>query len=380
MIDFEATEEQKALVDTARRFVKERIIPVAAQADRDSRLPMDIFKDAWKLGLVNPTLDAEYGGAGLSDLDSTFITEELAYGCTGIQTSLTANTLGLTPLRLAGTAEQKKKYLGWLSSEPIFCSYATTEPGAGSDVAGMRTKAVKESDGSYVLNGQKAWITNANHASFITIFATENQELRHKGIGAFLVHRDAKGVTVGKHEDKLGQRASDTAVVTLEDVRVPAFQVLAPPGQGFKLAMETFNQTRPDIGSAALGLMRRCLDECVRYAKERKTFGKPIGEHQLVAAMIAEMVIRIEATTHLVRKAAWSLDRNIRNPLVSSCAKAYGADSAMATAIDAVQIFGGNGYVKEYPVEKLMRDAKILQIYEGTSQIQRIVIAKSVLA
>ena len=379
MIDFELTEEQNALIDSVRRFVKERVIPVAKECDRDSRFPMDVFKDAWKLGFVNPTLDAELGGAGLSDLDSTFLTEELAYGCTGIQTSITANTLGLTPIRLAGSAEQKKKYLGWLVSEPIHCSYATTEPGAGSDVAGMRCKATKQADGSYVLNGQKAWITNANFASFYVIFATDNPESRHKGIGSFIVHRDAKGVSVGKHEDKLGQRASDTAVVTLEDVHVPAAQVLAPPGHGFKLAMETFNQTRPDIGAAALGLMRRCLDECVAYAKERKTFGQPISQHQLVQAMIAEMAIRIEATSLLVRKAAWNLDKGVRNPVVSSYAKAYGADSAMATATDAVQIFGGNGYVKEYPVEKLMRDAKILQIYEGTSQIQRIVIAKNIL-
>ena len=379
MIDFELTEEQNALIETARRFTKERIIPVAAEADRKSEFPKDVFKEAWKLGFVNPTLDAEFGGAGLSDLDSTFITEELAYGCTGIQTSITANTLGLTPLRLAGTPEQKKKYLGWLASEPIFCSYATTEPGAGSDVAGLRTKAVKQADGSYVLSGQKAWITNANFASFFTIFATENAESRHKGIGSFIVHRDAKGLTVGKHEDKLGQRASDTAVVTLDEVHVPAAQVLAQPGHGFKLAMETFNQTRPDIGAGALGLMRRCLDVCVAYAKERKTFGQPIAQHQLVQWMIAEMAIRIEATSLLVRKAAWNLDKGVRNPVVSSYAKAYGADSAMATAVDAVQIFGGNGYVKEYPVEKLMRDAKILQIYEGTSQIQRIVIAKNIL-
>jgi acyl-CoA dehydrogenase len=379
MISFDLTEEQTALVETARRFTKERIIPVAAQCDRDAKFPQEVFKEAWKLGFVNPTLDAEYGGSGLSDLDSTFVTEELAYGCTGIQTSITANTLGLTPIRLAGSAEQKKKYLGWLASEPIFCSYATTEPGAGSDVAGLRTKATKQSDGSYVLSGQKAWITNANFASFFTIFATENAELRHKGIGAFIVHRDQKGVSVGKHEDKLGQRASDTAVVTLDDVVVPAAQVLAPPGHGFKLAMETFNQTRPDIGAGALGLMRRCLDECVAYAKERKTFGQPISQHQLVQWMIAEMAIRVEATSLLVRKAAWNLDQGVRNPVVSSYAKAYGADSAMATATDAVQVFGGNGYVKEYPVEKLMRDAKILQIYEGTSQIQRIVIAKNIL-
>jgi acyl-CoA dehydrogenase len=379
MIDFEITEEQKALIETARRFAKERIIPVAAECDRESRFPKDVFLEAWKIGLVNPTLPAAYGGGGFSDVDCTFITEELAYGCSGIQTSMTANTLGLTPIKLAGSEEQKKKYLGWLASEPIFCSYATTEPGAGSDVAGIQTRAVKDGAGGYVLNGQKAWITNANYASFITIFATENPELKHKGIGAFIVHKDAKGLKVGKHEDKLGQRASDTAVVMLEDVHVPAAQVLAHPGHGFKVAMETFNQTRPDIGAIATGLMRRCLDECVAYAKERKTFGVPIAQHQLVQAMIAEMAIRVEATSLLVRKAAWNLDKGIRNPIISSFAKAYGADSAMATATDAVQIFGGNGYVKEYPVEKLMRDAKILQIYEGTSQIQRLVIAKNVL-
>jgi len=380
MIDFEITEEQKALIETARRFAKERIIPIAASCDRDATFPRELFDEAWKLGLVNTTLPSEYGGPGLSDLDSSFVTEELAYGCSGIQTSFTANTLGMTPLKLAGSPEQKKKYLGWLGREPIFASYATTEPGAGSDVAGLQTRAQKENGGGYVLNGQKSWITNASLASFYTIFATENSELRQKGIGAFLVHRDAKGLSIGKHEDKMGQRASDTAVVTLEDVRVPSEQVLAPPGHGFKLAMETFNQTRPDIGAMATGVMRRCLDECVAYAKERKTFGKPIAEHQLVQAMIAEMAIRVEATSLLVRKAAWNLDRGIRNPIVSSFAKAYGADSAMATATDAVQVFGANGYVKEYPVEKLMRDAKVLQIYEGTSQIQRIVIAKTVLA
>jgi acyl-CoA dehydrogenase len=380
MIDFELTEEQKALIDTARRFAKERIIPVAAECDRESKFPKDVFKAAWEIGLVNPTLPAQYGGPGLSDLDSAMITEELAYGCSGIQTSMTANTLGLTPIKLAGSEEQKKKYFGWLTSEPIQVSYATTEPGAGSDVAGLQTRAVKQSDGSYVLTGTKAWITNANLSSFFVIFATENPELRHKGIGAFIVHRDAKGLSVGKHEDKLGQRASDTAQVMLDGVHVPAAQVLAPPGHGFKVAMETFNQTRPDIGAIAVGLMRRCLDESVAYAKERKTFGTAIANHQLVQAMLAEMAIRIHATRLLVHKAAWALDKGIRDPLTSSLAKAYGADSAMQSAIDAVQVFGGNGYVKEYPVEKLMRDAKILQIYEGTAQIQRLVIAKQLLA
>jgi acyl-CoA dehydrogenase len=380
MFEFEPTEEQNALRDAARRFAKERIIPIAAACDRDSRFPKDVFDDAHGLGLVNPTIPTEYGGSGLSDLDLTFITEELAYGCSGICTSMNANTLAATPIKLAGSDDQKKKYLGWLAKEPILASYATSEPNAGSDVAGMQCRAKKQPDGSWILNGTKQWITNATHASFYVIFATEDPALKHKGIGAFIVERAQSGVSVGEHEDKLGQRASDTNTIILEDVRVPAAQVLAPPGQGFKVAMETFNQTRPDIGAIACGIMRRCLEECVAYAKERKTFGVPIGQHQMVGAMLAEMAIRYEATYLLVKKAAWNLDRNVRNPIVSSYAKAFGADSAMQCAIDAVQVFGGNGYTKEYPVEKLMRDAKILQIYEGTSQIQRVVISRSLLS
>ena len=379
MIDFELTDEQRTLIDTARRFTRERIIPVAAECDRDSKFPKAVFEEAWNLGLVNTTVPAEYGGAGLSDLDNVLLVEQMAYGCTGIQTSITANTLAATPIILAGNDAQKKKYLGWLTAEPVYASYATTEPAAGSDVAGLQTIASKDSAGGYVLNGQKCWITNASMASFYVIFATVDPALRHKGIGAFIVARDTPGLKVGRHEDKLGQRASDTAVVMLEDVKVPAENVLAPPGQGFKVAMETFNQTRPDIGAIATGLMQRCLEECVAYAKERKTFGVPIASHQLVQAMIAEMAIRVEATRLLTYKAAWNLDKGIRNPIVSSFAKAFGADAAMATAVDAVQVFGGNGYVKDYPVEKLMRDAKVLQIYEGTSQIQRLVIAKNVL-
>jgi acyl-CoA dehydrogenase len=379
MFDFEPTEEQQALIDTTRRFVRARIIPIAAECDREARFPMDVFVEGHKLGLVNPTIPSEYGGPGLSDVEATLIHEELAYGCSGIQTSFTANTLALTPIKLAGTPEQKKKYLGWLASEPIHAAYATSEPSMGSDVAGMQCRATKDGAGGYVLNGTKQWITNANLASLYVIFATEDPALKHKGIGAFIVERSQEGIRPGKHEDKLGQRASDTAPVTLEDVRIPASQVLALPGQGFKLAMETFNQTRPDIGAGAVGLMRRCLDECVTYARERKAFGVPIAQHQLVAAMIAEMKIRIEAASLLVRKASWALDKGIRDPLVSSCAKAYSADAAMQTAIDAVQVFGGYGYVKDYPVEKLMRDAKIFQIYEGTAQVQRIVIGRQVL-
>lgn len=378
MVDFSLSEEHKALVDTARRFTKERITPVAAECDHASRFPMDVFKEAWNIGLINPTVPAEYGGSGMGELENTLITEELAYGCTGIQTSMLANGLALTPIKLGGNDEQKKKYFGLLTSEPVLASYCTTEPDAGSDVAGLKTRFTQHGD-DYVLNGQKCWITNASYASFYVVFATEDPNKRHKGIAAFIVDRETPGLRVGKKEDKLGQRASDTAQVFFEDVKVPKANLLAPAGHGFKLAMETFNQTRPDIAASATGLMRRCLDECVAYAKERKTFGTPIANHQLVQWMIAEMAIRMEGTRLLYQKAAWNLDNGVREPIVSSFAKAYGADSAMQTAVDAVQVFGGNGYVKEYPVEKLMRDAKVLQIYEGTSQIQRLVIAKQLL-
>ncbi|MEI8357358.1 MAG: acyl-CoA dehydrogenase family protein [Deltaproteobacteria bacterium] len=376
MIDFELTDEQRALIETARKFTRDRIIPIAAECDRDEKFPDDVFKAAWENGLANPTLPTEYGGLGLGDIDGTLINEELAYGCTGIATSIMANTLGMTPIKLAGSEAQKKKYLGWLANEPVMVSYATSEPAAGSDVAGLQCRARRMPDGSWVLNGTKAWITNAGLASFYVIFATENPEARHKGIGAFILGRDNPGLKTGKREDKLGQRASDTRQVMLEDAVVPPEDVLVEPGLGFKLAMETFNQTRPDIGALATGLMRRALDESLAYAKQRVAFGRPIAEQQLVQQMLAEMAIRIEATGLLVRKAAWNLERGIRNPIVSAYAKAYGADAAMQSALDAVQIFGGNGYVKEYPVEKLMRDAKLLQIYEGTAQIQRVVIAR----
>jgi acyl-CoA dehydrogenase len=378
-MDFLLSDEHKGLVDTAKRFVKERVIPVAAECDRESKFPMDVFRAAWELGLVNPSVPEEYGGAGLGEFENALITEQLAYGCSGIQTSITANQLALTPIRLAGNDDQKRRYLGLLTSEPVMASYATSEPDAGSDVAGLKTRFRKVGD-DYVLNGQKCWITNASYARFYVVFATADTASKHKGIAAFIVDRDSEGLRVGKKEDKLGQRASDTAVLHLDDVVVKKENLLAPEGQGFKLAMETFNQTRPDIAAGATGLMQRALDESVGYARERKAFGVPIGQHQLVAAMLAEMAIRVEATRLLYMKAAWQLDKHHRDPMISSIAKAYGADSAMQTAIDAVQVFGGNGFTKEYPVEKLMRDAKVLQIYEGTSQIQRIVIAKQLLS
>ena len=376
MLNFGLSDEQRALIDAAKRFTRERIIPVAAACDRESRFPKDVFEAAHELGLVNASVSAEYGGPGLGELENALIAEQLAFGCTGIQTSLLANTLALTPIKLAGNEDQKKKYLGMLTASPLFASYCTTEPSGGSDVAGLKTTFKAHGD-DYVLNGEKCWITNASFASFYVVFATSDPSKRHKGIAAFIVDRDSAGLRVGKHEDKLGQRASDTAAVHFEDVKVPKANLLASEGEGFKLAMETFNQTRPDIGAMATGLMQRCLEESVAYAKERKTFGVAISEHQLVQAMLAEMAIGAEATRLLYQKAAWNLDNGVRDPIVSSYAKAYGADTAMQSALDCVQVFGGNGYVKDYPAEKLMRDAKVLQIYEGTSQIQRLVIARA---
>ena len=379
MLNFELTPEQKTLVDETRRFTREKIIPIAGEADKTHEFPMDIYKEAWELGLVGPNIPEAYGGAGMGEVDHVLLTEELAFGCTGIQTSMTANVLAATPILIAGNDAQKKKYLGMLTSEPVFAAYALTEPAAGSDAAGIQARCRKDGN-DWIVSGSKCFITNAAWASWYIVFATVDPSLRHSGIMAFVIDRDSQGVSVGKTEDKLGQRASNTAVVNFDDVRVPADNVLAEQGHGFKLAMQTFDRTRPDIGAGACGLIRRALEESIAYALERKTFGVPIAEHQMVQALIAEMGIKYEATRLLVHKSAWQIDQGGRNSLVASYSKAFGADSAMQVATDAVQVFGGNGYITEYPVEKLMRDAKILQIYEGTSQIQRMVIAKNLFA
>ena len=379
MLSFELSEEQQELTKVARQFTRDRIIPVAAECDVHSKFPKDVFDEAWKLGLVAPNIPEEYGGAGLHEVEHVLITEELAYGCTGIQTSMTANALAATPVMVAGNDQQKKKYLGMLASEPIFAAFAITEPAAGSDAAGIQCRVRKVGD-DYVLNGQKCFITNASWARWYVVFATTNPELRHRGIMAFIVDRDSAGLSIGKKEDKMGQRASDTATVILEDVVVPKENLLAGEGEGFKVAMQTFDRTRPDIAAGACGIMRRSLDESARYALERKTFGTAIANHQAVQFMIAEMAMKYEATRLMMLKAAWQIDNGEKSSIVSSYSKAFGADSAMQVATDAVQVFGGNGYMRDYPVEKLMRDAKILQIYEGTSQVQRMVIAKNVFA
>ncbi len=370
------TEAQEALIETARRFAVERIAPEAGAYDESGEFPIPLFKEAWDLGLMNVEVPEAYGGLGLSTVDGCLISEELAYGCSAIATSIMANHLGALPLLIAGSEAQRGEYLPSLTGDFRFCSYACSEPEAGSDVAGMQTRLVRDGDG-WILNGQKRWITNGGHASFYTGFATIDPDLKHKGITAFVIPRDLPGVSSGKKENKLGQRASDTADVMFDDVRLSSEHILGEPGQGFAIAMETFDKSRPMIAALCAGLIRRCMDESRAYSLERKTFGVPIAQHQGVQFMIAEMVMAYEATRMLYLKAAWEVDEGIKRTSTSAIAKCLGADWAMKSATDAVQVFGGYGYTKEYPVEKLMRDAKLLQIYEGTSQIQRVVIARN---
>jgi acyl-CoA dehydrogenase len=378
MFEPRISDEQEALIKTARQFAKETIIPVAHDCDEEERFPTEVFEAAWELGLMNVEIPEAYGGLGLHTLDGCMISEELAYGCAGISTSIMCNHLGALPLMVAGSEEQKQKWLGRLGEEMQFVSYCCSEPDAGSDVAAMKTRLTRDGD-EWVLTGQKRWITNGTHASFYTGFATIDPALKHKGITAFVVERDAKGVSVGRKEKKLGQRASDTADVLFDEVRIKDENILGEPGKGFYVAMEVFDKSRPMIGSACAGMIRRCLDESRAYSLERKTFGVPIAQHQAIQMILADMAISYEATRLLYMKAAWEVDHGIRRTNTSSYAKCFGADAVVKAATDAVQVFGGYGYTREYPVEKIYRDAKLMQIYEGTSQVQRMVIAKNLL-
>jgi len=377
-MDLSYTEEQEALVATAREFTRKEIIPKAAHYDETGEFPREILKKAWETGLMNIEIPDTYGGLGGSCVDNCLVQEEVAFGCTGINTSLSANSLGAMPLLIAGTDAQKKEYLSRLTSEFLFSAYCCSEPDAGSDVAGMRTRVTKHGD-DYVLNGQKRWITNGGVANFYTVFATFDPAMKHKGIACFVVDANTPGVKPGRKENKMGQRASNTTDVIFEDCKLPKTALVGPEDGGFKVAMKTFDRSRPWIAAGAAGIIRRSLEESRAYSLERKTFGVPIAQHQAVQFMLAEMAIAYEATRLLTHKAAWQVDKGDLSAITSAYAKAYGADAAMRCSTDAVQIFGGYGYTKEYPVEKLMRDAKLLQIYEGTSQIQRVVIARNVL-
>ena len=378
MYNPQINEDQQQLVDTARKFTAEVIIPAAHEADETETFPIEIFRQAWDLSLMNVEIPEAYGGLGLGTVEGCLITEEFAYGCAGISTSIMCNHLGALPLMVGGSEKQKQEWLGRLIENFEFMSYACSEPDAGSDVAAMKSRLIPNGD-AFTLNGQKRWITNAGHAGSYTGFATLDPALKHKGITAFVVDRKAAGVSVGRKEKKLGQRASDTCDVLFEDVELKSENILGEPGKGFYIAMEVFDKSRPMISAACAGIIRRCLDESRKYALERKTFGVPIAEHQAIQMILADMAIAYEATRALYLKAAWEVDHGIKRTMTSSLAKCFGADAAVKAATDAVQVFGGYGYTREYPVEKLYRDAKLMQIYEGTSQVQRIVIARNLL-
>jgi acyl-CoA dehydrogenase len=376
-ISFALTDEQRSLRELAHEFAEKEIRPKAAEYDEHQTHPADVIAKAHEIGLMNPHLPEELGGAGLGSIEGALLGEELCWGCSGIATAIVANILGALPVLIAGTEEQQRAWLPPLLDEPILCSFALTEPNAGSDVSGIQTTAARHGS-DYVLNGSKMFITNAGQASWFVVFASTAKDAGRRGLTAFIVPRDAGGVTIEKHLDKMGQRATDTSAIAFQDVKVPEANRLGEEGQGFKIAMQTLDQTRPGTAAGAVGVARAAFDYSVEYSRERVQFGQPIAMNQGVNFLVADMAAEIEAARLLVWQAAWLLDQGRRATLQSSYAKRLAADTAMKVTTDAVQIFGGYGYIKEYPVEKLMRDAKLYQIYEGTSQIQRLVIAREI--
>ncbi len=378
MVDFTLTDEQKDLRELAHNFAEKEIRPVAWDYDRDGTWPQEIIEKAWEVGLMNVHTAEAYGGPGLDYLSGCLIEEEFGWGCSGIGTSLAANGLASAPVALGGSEEIKKKYLGMLTEEPKLASFCLTEPDAGSDVSGMKTRAVKKGD-KYVINGSKCFITNGGYADWFTVYAKTDPEAGHRGISAFVVDGKQDHITVDKKEDKMGQRASNTATISFDEVEVPAENLLGEENHGFKLAMMTLDRTRPGVAAMAVGIARAAFEFASEYSKERVQFGVPIAMHQAIQFLIADMATKVDAGRLLTWLSAVQLDRGTRNTLASSEAKRFASDSAMEVTTDAVQVYGGYGFIKEYPVEKLMRDAKIMQLYEGTSQIQRLVIAREVL-
>ena len=374
-MEFNLSPEQKEMYEIARKFAKNEMIPVAAEYDEKATFPKDIIDKAWELGFTNTCIPAEYGGNGFGLLDAVTIGEGLSYGCMGMYTSIMCNDLALAPIVIGGSHEQKEKFLRPFTESPKLASFCLTEPDNGSDAAGIKTH-IKEDGDHWILSGEKMWVTNAGHADLFVVYCTIDPALKHKGITAIVVPSDLEGINIGKKEHKLGQNCSDTRCITFDNVRVTKENVLGAPGEGWQIAMKTLDHSRPLVSSIALGGSQRALDLSVQYSQERKQFGVPIAKHQAIQFMIADMVQKIEASRLLIQKAAWLSDEGQRNTTIASCAKAFAADACMQITTDAVQIYGGYGYSKEYPVEKLMRDAKLIQIYEGTSQIQRIVIAR----
>ena len=377
MVDFTLTDEQKDLREMAHNFSEKEIRKVAWEYDKEGDWPQDVIEKAWEVGLMNTHVPAEYGGPGLDYLSGCLIEEELAWGCSGIATSIGANGLAGAPVALGGSESVKKEYLGMLTEEVKLASFCLTEPDAGSDVSGMKTTATKQGD-KWVINGSKCFITNGGYADWYTVYAKTDKDAGHRGISAFVVPRDDT-VIIDKKEDKMGQRASNTATVTFNETEIPVGNLLGEENKGFKLAMMTLDRTRPGVGAMATGIARAAFEFACEYSKERQQFGVPIAMHQAIAFMIADMATKVEASRLLTWQSASLLDNGLRNTLAAAHAKRFASDSCMEVAVDAVQVYGGYGFIKDYPVEKLMRDAKIMQLYEGTSQIQRLVIAKEVL-
>jgi acyl-CoA dehydrogenase len=373
-LGFQLNEEQKMMQQMAQEFAANEIAPVAAYYDKTHEFPWPVVEKAQALGLTTMNVPESYGGMGLSLMEEIIVTEELAWGCAGISIAITINNLAALPLLVAGTEAQKREYLGRLVDGKL-ASYCVTEPGAGSDVAAIKTTARRQGD-EYILNGTKTFITGATVADWYTVFAYTNREQRYTGMSAFVVERNMPGVSVSNPFEKLGQCASDTAEVKFENVRVPVENRLGEEGEGFLIAMKVFDRSRPGVSISSVGIARRAMEEAIKYSRDREAMGQPIYKHQAVGHMIADMAINIEAARLLTWKATWLIDQGCSNVREAAMAKAFAADMAMKVCTDAVQVFGGYGYMREYPVEKLMRDIKVCQIYEGTSQIQRNIIVR----
>ena len=372
-MDFTLNADEREIQSLARDFARREIVPVAAEYDQRAVFPHAVVEKARGLQLMSLGVPVQYEGSGLGAVAVAVVAEELAWGCAGIAACILLNDLVALPLLLAGTSGQRAKYFPLLAQG--VASYALTEPDAGSDAAAIGTLAARTPDG-YRLTGRKTWISHAPEAAFFVVFAKTDPAAGSRGLSAFLVDRDLPGVSVGMPLPKMGQRASSAAEVTFRDVPLPRDALLGAEGEGFTLAMRVFDRSRPMVAAFGVGVAQRALDEAAGYASRRETFGRKLKSHQGIGFKLAEMGMRAEAARLLTRKAAWQVDAGQGNTLAAAYAKAFAADSAMWAATEAVQVFGGYGYSQEYPVEKLMRDAKVLQIYEGTSEIQRIIMVR----
>ena len=375
-MDYFLTEQQQMIIDTAREITNEKIIPIRAELDEKNQFPREILEDIAKADLFSIFVPEEYGGLGGGCFDIVLAMEELARGCVGVATSFAASALGIFPVMIAGSDEQKQKYLPDIASGARWAAFGLTEANAGSDASGIRTTAVEDGD-HWVLNGTKQWITNGGESQIYTIIAMTDPSKGPRGASIFVVEEGDPGFSYGKKEDKMGIRSSATRELIMKDCRIPKDRLVGRRGTGFITVMKTLDMSRPGIASLGIGLAQAALDEAVIYAKQRVQFGKPIIAFQAVQHMLADMAIQLEAGRALVYAAAKHIDNHPKDmSKASSMCKVFATDMAMKVTTDAVQVLGGYGYMKEYPVEKMMRDAKILQIYEGTNQIQRNVVGQ----